>query len=199
MTAIKELEGKEDEESQNQLKKYKLDLLNHQQFMSNMVQEVSSNQDGVNLIIKAPDFGTKETLIAQVYKMIANYPDVNFNLINAGVGQITESDIRDASLFNATILAMDVTASLEAQKLAKQEEINIKHHRIIYSLIDEVKGMLNCKVNEDKVNYVQRGSGLVKNVFRIKGQKNSQKIVAGVNVTKGKFNKNFTYKILRNG
>lgn len=49
---------------------------------------------------------------------------------------------------------MDVTASLEAQKLAKQEEINIKHHRIIYSLIDEIKSMLNTKVNEDKVNYV---------------------------------------------
>lgn len=54
--------------------------------MSNMVQEVSSNAEGVNLIIKAPDYGTKETLIAQVYKMISNYPEVNFNLVNASVG-----------------------------------------------------------------------------------------------------------------
>lgn len=72
---------------------------------------------------------------------------------------------------------MDVTASLEAAKLAKQEDICIKHHRIIYSLIDEVKGMLNSKVNQDKVNYVQRGQGMVKNVFRIKGLKNGKNYI----------------------
>jgi len=54
--------------------------------MSNMVQEINSNAEGINLIIKAPDYGTKETLIAQVYKIVANYPEVNFNLVNSGVG-----------------------------------------------------------------------------------------------------------------
>ncbi len=38
--------------------------------MENLVDEIPTNADGINLIIKANDYGTKETLIAQVYKMV---------------------------------------------------------------------------------------------------------------------------------
>ncbi len=51
--------------------------------------------------------------------MLANYPDAQINLVNAGVGQITENDIKEASLFKALIFAMDTSLSPDAEKLAK--------------------------------------------------------------------------------
>lgn len=35
-----------------------------------MVQEIPTNPEGINLIVKTNDFGTKETLVAQLYKIV---------------------------------------------------------------------------------------------------------------------------------
>lgn len=40
--------------------------------------------------------------------MTSKFPEVEFNLINSGVGTINENDIREASIAKATIIAMDV-------------------------------------------------------------------------------------------
>lgn len=42
--------------------------------------------------------------------MVSKFPDIEFNLINSGVGAITENDIREASFAHANIIAMDVNA-----------------------------------------------------------------------------------------
>lgn len=46
---------------------------------------------------------------------------------------------------------MDTSLSPEAEKLAKQEKIEIKQHRIIYSLIDDLKNLINKFEVKDKV------------------------------------------------
>lgn len=40
--------------------------------------------------------------------MVSKFTDVEFNLVSAGVGAITENDIREASFAKANIIAMDV-------------------------------------------------------------------------------------------
>ena len=128
------------------------------------------NEGFVNLIIKSLDYGTRETLIDQVYKMVAQYPEAKFNLISASVGNITESDIMQASTVGATILAMDVGITAEVKNLAKAEEVTISTHRIIYSVLDEIKDML-VKNSPVKIKYVTIGQGSIKSVFQIKGSK----------------------------
>lgn len=77
--------------------------------------------------------------------MVSKFEDVEFNLLSASVGTITEGDIKEALMLKATILAMDVKCNTIAEQMARQNNVSIKYHRIIYSIIDEIKAMLQEK------------------------------------------------------
>ena len=50
----------------------------------------------LNLIIKGPDFGTVESLLLLLNRVIkeANLTDLDVNIINSGVGKISLKDIK---------------------------------------------------------------------------------------------------------
>lgn len=82
--------------------------------MANLVGNVKVG-NSINLIIKANDFGTKETLIAQILKTKLDFPDCSLNIISASVGPLNESEIRDAELFDAKILGMEIQMPREVE------------------------------------------------------------------------------------
>ncbi len=134
-----------------EIKKLKMNLDQHNKFVENMVDQVDANKEGVNLILKANDYGTLETLCSQVNKLAEKYPGVNFNLVGQSVGSVTISDIQSAQIFNAIILGMETDINPTEEKMAKSQKITIKNHRIIYSLIDDVKALLEEAKTEKTV------------------------------------------------
>lgn len=137
--------------------------------MERIINPVDIYKDATNLILKANDFGTLETLRSIVNKMISQYSGAKVNLISSSVGHIIETDIKEASMYNATILCMEVSISNEMTKLAKQERVTIKNHRIIYALTDEILALMN-KANTQGTASTQKakGSGEILSVFKIK-------------------------------
>ena len=76
--------------------------------------------------------------------------------------------IKEAKLFRAVILGMDVSISVDASKLLKQENLDIKLHRIIYSLLDDIKLLIEDVLNDGKIIKTDKGRGKILEVFELK-------------------------------
>ena len=86
---------------------------------------------------------------------------VGVNVISAGVGGITESDVTLAKASSAIIIGFNVRPAGKSQQLAEQEGVDIKLYQVIYDAIDDVKkamvGML-APVLREKVAGQGRGA-----------------------------------------
>ena len=88
-------------------------------------------------------------------------------IIHTGVGAITESDIILASASNAIVIGFNVRPDGNAKSTAETENVDIRLHRIIYKVIDEIeaamKGMLDPEYEEKssvKLKFVKRSKYL---------------------------------------
>ncbi|MEN9405883.1 MAG: hypothetical protein RLZ12_167 [Bacillota bacterium] len=146
----------------------------------------------LNVIIKADVHGSSEALKSSLDKI--NIDGVKVKTIHTGVGAITESDILLASASGAIIVGFNVRPKPNVQMIAKQEGVDIRLHRIIYKVIEEIetamKGLLD-PVLEEKVI----GTASVRKIFK------ASKIgtIAGCYVTEGKVSQNAQLRLIRDG
>lgn len=105
----------------------------------------------VNVIIKADVQGSVEALSASLQKI--EVEGVKVNVIHQAVGAINESDISLAAASGAIVIGFNVRPTPQARTQAEQEEIDIRLHRIIYNVIDEIetamKGLLDPEYVEE--------------------------------------------------
>ncbi len=146
----------------------------------------------LNIIVKADVDGSAEALADSLLKLSTD--EVQVNVILKGVGQISESDVLLATASDAIIVGFQVRPSIQAKRLAENEDIEIKLYSIIYSAIDEIKsaieGLLEPKIEEKVVCNVQ-----VREVFKI----TKVGTIAGCMVTDGKITRNTKIRIIRDG
>jgi len=146
----------------------------------------------LNVIIKADFDGSVEALSDSVQKLSTE--EVQVNVIHKGVGQISESDVLLASASDAIIIGFQVRPSMNARRLAEQEQIDIRLYSIIYDAIEEIKaaieGMLQPTEEEKILCNVE-----VREVYRISKVGN----IAGCFVLEGKINRNTKVRIVREG
>ncbi len=146
----------------------------------------------LNVIVKADVDGSSEALADSLLKLSTE--EVQVNVIHKGVGQISESDIMLAAASDAIIIGFQVRPSVQARRLAENEDIEIKLYSIIYSAIDEIKsaieGLLEPKIEEKVVCNVN-----VREVFKI----TKVGTIAGCMVTEGKITRNTKIRIIRDG
>lgn len=145
----------------------------------------------LNVIIKADVRGSIEALKQSLEKL--ENEEVRVNIIHAGVGGITESDIMLASASNAIVIGFNVRPTLPAIDLAKRENVDIRTYRIIYDAIEDIesaiKGMLEPKIEE-----VVIGRAEIRATFKVP----SAGVVAGIYVQHGKITRNCKVRLLRN-
>jgi translation initiation factor IF-2 len=143
------------------------------------------------LVVKADVQGSQEALVHALNKLSTN--EVKVNVIHAGVGAISESDVNLASASNAVIVGFNTRADAGARKVAENFGVDIRYYNIIYDAVDEVKaalsGMLAPERKEKVIGLVE-----VRQVFRI------SKIgtVAGCMVLEGTVKRASQVRVLRN-
>jgi translation initiation factor IF-2 len=146
----------------------------------------------LNVIIKADVQGSVEALRGSLEKI--NVEGVRIRIIHTGVGAINESDIILASASNAIVIGFNVRPEPAAKQTADQEKVDIRLHRIIYKVIEEIeaamKGMLDPEYTEKII-----GQAEVRETFRI----SKVGTIAGCMVTEGKITRNSEVRIIRNG
>ena len=114
-------------------------------------------------------------------------------LLSAGVGQITEGDIRLATASGAVIIAFNVRADSAVRDMARNNGVDIRYHSVVYRITDEIKEILSGKLApEHKENFI--GYADVIALFTVgKGTK-----VAGCRVSEGVIKKSALVRLLRN-
>jgi len=146
----------------------------------------------LGIIIKGDFDGSVEALSDSLQKL--SIQEVAINIVHKGVGQITESDVLLATASDAIIIGFQVRPSMQAAKLAEQENIEIRTYSIIYDAIEEIKsameGMLEPKIEKKTVANIE-----VREVFKIGGVGT----IAGCYVLDGKMTRNTKLNLVRDG
>ncbi|MCT6814697.1 translation initiation factor IF-2, partial [Bombella apis] len=150
----------------------------------------AGEQKEVALIVKADVQGSAEAIQATVEKL--SHEEVAVRVLNASVGQITESDVQLAKASNAVIIAFNVRATVQARELAQRDGVDIRYYSIIYQVSDDVeklvKGRIAPKHREKFLGYAE-----IRQVFNI------TKVgkVAGCYVTEGVVKRGCGVRLLR--
>lgn len=131
---------------------------------------IDASKKFINLIIKTDTRGSKEAVMDSIEKLIKQHKDIKcpINIVNAAIGDISESDIELAHNTQAVILGLHTKVEKNAQLFAKSKSIAIKTYQIIYELIDELQQLLLSK-KEAVFVWNKVGEAVVKKVFDIKG------------------------------
>lgn len=146
----------------------------------------------INIIIKADSTGSAEAVKSSLEKL--NNDEVKLNIIRATSGAITESDVLLATASNAIIYGFNVRPDAKTRAKALEEKVEIRLHRIIYALIEEIeaamKGMLAPKLVE-KVT----GQAEIRRLFKV----SKLGTIAGCMVTDGYIKNASKVRVMRDG
>jgi translation initiation factor IF-2 len=159
--------------------------------LENMFEQMGEGEVKVlPLIIKADVQGSQEALAHALSKLSTG--EVKVNVIHAGVGGISESDVNLAAASKAVILGFNTRADAGARKVAEGTGVDIRYYTIIYEAVDEVKaalsGMLTPEKRENVLGLVE-----IRQVFRI----SSVGAVAGCMVLSGVVKRGAQVRLLR--
>lgn len=146
----------------------------------------------LNIIIKADVQGSIEALKQSLEKL--SNEEVRVNIIQQGVGAITETDVMLAAASNAIIIGFNVRPDTNTRKAAENQQIDIRLYRVIYNAIEDVKAALSGLLKPE-IREVVLGRAEVRTTFKV------PKIgaIAGCYVVEGKILRNAQVRLIRDG
>ena len=142
------------------------------------------------IIIKADVQGSQEALAASLLKLSTD--EIKVQLVYAGVGGISESDVNLAIASKAVVIGFNVRADAGARKTAEANGVQLHYYNIIYDAVDELKaamsGMLAPEQREEVI-----GTAEIRTVFV------ATKIgtIAGSYITSGQVTRGCRFRLLR--
>ncbi len=171
--------------------KEKTTILSRANSMENILKNIKSGEKKIlNVIVKADALGSKEAIVNSL-ESIGN-DEVDVQILLSGVGGITETDVGLAAANDAFIVGFNVRSDLQAKKMAKQHNINVKYYSIIYEIFDEVRGLLSGMLPPiEKEKFL--GLAEVKKVFKI----SKLGKIAGCFVSEGTIKRSSKIRLLR--
>ena len=160
--------------------------------LDELFSQISEGVKSLNIIVKADVAGSAEAVKASLVKLTNE--EVKVSVIHSAVGGITESDVMLATASNAIIVGFNVRPDKNALDSADRNNVDIRCHRIIYEIIDEVeaamKGMLAPTFKE-----VLLGHAEVRQTIKVPGVG----IIAGCYIQDGKITRQAQIRIVRDG
>ena len=154
--------------------------------------QIAAGVKTLNIVVKADVAGSVEAVKASLMKL--SNEEVKVAVIHSAVGGITESDVMLAAASNAIICGFNVRPDRNALDSAERNKVDIRCHRIIYEIIDEIeaamKGMLAPTYKE-----VLLGHAEVRQTIKVP----NVGIIAGCYILDGKITRNAQIRIVRDG
>jgi translation initiation factor IF-2 len=142
------------------------------------------------LVLKADVQGSSEAIQGALAKLGTN--EVGAQILQSGVGGITESDVILAHASGAAVIGFNVRANAQARDRAKRDGVEIRYYNIIYNLVDDVKAALSgLLAPETREKFL--GNAEILEVFNI------TKVgkVAGCKVTEGVVRRGAKVRLIR--
>ncbi len=144
------------------------------------------------IILKSDVAGSLEAIEESLKKFRNQF--VAVEIINKGLGDITEVDVVRADGAGATIYGFNTNATPQAFQVAKEKGVEIKIYKIIYELLDDVKAQLEELIEPEIVREF-KGKGEILAVFR--GGKSG--MIVGVKLKEGEIDDQCLVVVYRQG
>ena len=166
---------------ERQLKAKKADTNLAGMSLEDLFGRIKEGEKEINVVLKADVNGSLEAV-----------KGVKVNIIRAGVGAVTESDVVLASASKAIIIAFNVRSNNATLDTAKEYGIEIKYYDIIYKVAEDMekamKGMLDPEFEEKVIGQVE-----VRQIFKF----SKVGLIAGCHVISGIIKSNAKARIIR--
>ncbi|PTG81038.1 translation initiation factor IF-2 [Staphylococcus chromogenes] len=161
--------------------------------LDNLFEQMKQGEmKDLNVIIKGDVQGSVEALAASLMKI--DVEGVNVRIIHTATGAINESDVTLANASNGIIIGFNVRPDAGAKRAAEVENVDMRLHRVIYNVIEEIeaamKGMLDPEYEEKVI-----GQAEVRQTFKV----SKVGTIAGSYVTEGKITRDSSVRIIRDG
>lgn len=161
--------------------------------LDNLFEQMKQGEmKDLNVIIKGDVQGSVEALVASLMKI--DVEGVNVRIIHTAVGAINESDVTLANASNGIIIGFNVRPDAGAKRAAEAENVDMRLHRVIYNVIEEIesamKGLLDPEFEEQVI-----GQAEVRQTFKV----SKVGTIAGSYVTEGKITRNAGVRVIRDG
>jgi translation initiation factor IF-2 len=182
----------------------------HRQMLARQTALAQSTKRGIEMlgqadtkellvIIKADVQGSVEVLRSTLEKLSTE--KVNVKVVRSGVGAITESDVllasatqNDSSGSAVVIIGFNARPEVRAGEVAKQENVEIRLHSVIYKVEEEIRaamvGLLDA-IEQEKII----GKALVRETFRVP----RAGVIAGCTVREGNIKRTASARLIRDG
>ncbi len=145
----------------------------------------------LNLIVRADMQGTLEPIIKSLNDL--SNAEVEVKILQASIGDISESDVMLAEASEAVIIGFSVGIDKAAQVRAEHSGVEIRQYDIIYKMLEDIKdamkGMLEPIYKESVI-----GHATVLQMFKLR-----KGFVAGCMVNDGVVKRGALARALRNG
>ncbi|HEC2159298.1 TPA: translation initiation factor IF-2 [Staphylococcus delphini] len=161
--------------------------------LDNLFEQMKQGEmKDLNVIIKGDVQGSVEALAASLMKI--DVEGVNVRIIHTATGAINESDVTLAHASNGIIIGFNVRPDAGAKRAADAENVDMRLHRVIYNVIEEIesamKGMLDPEFEEKVI-----GQAEVRQTFKV----SKVGTIAGSYVTEGKITRDAGVRVIRDG
>jgi translation initiation factor IF-2 len=145
----------------------------------------------LNLIVRADMQGTLEPIVNSLNEL--GNEEVELKVLQASIGDISESDVMLAEASNAVIIGFSVGADKSALVRAEQSGVEIRHYDIIYKMIEDIEDALKGML-EPVYKDVVVGHATVLQLFKLR-----KGFVAGCMVNDGYVKRGAMARVLRAG
>ena len=145
----------------------------------------------LNLIVRADMQGSLEPVLKSLEDL--GNDEISVKILQAAIGDISESDVMLAEASDAVIIGFSVGADKAAVQRAEQSGVEIRHYNIIYKMIEDVEAALTGML-EPIYQEVKIGEAQVLQLFKLR-----RGVIAGCTVTSGVVRRNALAQGMRNG
>ncbi|XP_032521055.2 translation initiation factor IF-2, mitochondrial [Danaus plexippus] len=156
-----------------------------------MIQE--DGHPALHVLVKGDVDGSVEALL----DILETYDEsrVKMELVHFGIGQVTPGDIEIAEAFGAVIYAFNVEVPPSVAVEAKNNNIQIKRHNVIYKLVDDIKDEISARIPTTLTEEVV-GEANVLQQFLV-GEGRRRVPVAGCRCVRGVLQRAALYRLIR--
>jgi len=159
--------------------------------LDEMFEQIKAGEAAeVPVVIKGDVQGSVEAIVGSLNNMSTD--EVKVQVLHAGVGGITESDVALATVNNGLLIGFNVRAIPQARDLAKRDNVEIRYYNIIYNVVDDIRTMLEGELSPT-IQENLLGSAEIREVFSV------SKVgkVAGCMVTDGLIRRDSKVRLMR--
>lgn len=150
----------------------------------------------VPIIVKTDSAG----VIAAIDDLIASLPsdEAAIKCISSAVGPVSSSDIAMAEATGATVYSFNVKHPGTIDKEALDKNVSLRSHRVIYTMLDDIKELLSENVARVEQTEVIGAAEVIQAIpITTSGRRTTN--IAGCKVTMGTMNMQARYRLIRDG